>query len=385
MKYKRSLSKVLTTHAYSTLVLGPRQTGKSTLLRAMKPDVMINLADEHTFLEYAADPGRLRALIGNLRGITILLDEVQRLPNLLNTVQALIDEDNGRYRFLLSGSSARKLRRGSANLLPGRIMSYNLSPLHLLEITDQRPMKELLSLGTLPGILTEPDLSLRKKLLSTYAATYLKEEIQAEALTKNIEGFSRFLISVAAKNGEFIDYAKLGSQASITQKTSSRFFEVLEDTLIVKRLTAFASSESRRLVQHPKFYFFDTGVLNGLLGNFTVSSDRIGVLFETFVFNQISAAVESHGGDARISSYRTAHGSEIDFILELAGQVIAIEVKASHNVGSSDLKALNSFVAVHPAARAIVIYLGEDELERDGVRVVPLANFLKQIVRLVRK
>lgn len=277
---------------------------------------------------------------------------------------------------MLSGSSARKLKRGQANLLPGRIITNYLGPLHLLESENDRPLRELLSYGSLPGLMTEPNLKLKKSILASYAGTYLKEEIQAEALTKNIEGFSRFLFVVASKNGEFLDFTKLASQSAITQKTASRFFEILEDTLIVRRLHAFAGTEQRRLIKHPKFYFFDVGVLNGLLNNFEPSLDRIGNLFETLVFNQISSLLDSLGTTARISTYRTDRNAEIDFILETESCFFAIEVKASQNIGPGDLKTLQQFCRENKKFQPMVIWLGETSLIKHDIPVLNLPRAL---------
>lgn len=377
--YIRYLSPHIQMSKYSVLLLGPRQTGKSTLIENLKPDLSINLAHESEFLNFSSDPDRLDGLLKSSKPKTIFIDEVQRLPNLLNTVQALIDSNKGKYKFYLSGSSARKLRRGQANLLPGRLITYYLSPLHNLEIDDESSEHALMSFGSLPGVLTESDEKAKKAVLRSYAATYLKEEIQAEALTKNIEGFSRFLFVLAAKNGQFIDYAKLGSQAGITQKTASRFFEILEDTLIVQRLNAYANSDLRRMVQHPKFYFFDTGVLNGLLNNFAPSLDRVGMLFESVVYSQISALVTSMGETARFSTYRTGKNVEVDFILESEKKTWAIEVKANKNIGPSDLNGLKSFLDFKPKASPLVIYMGERSLEKDGVQIMSLTQSLKYL------
>jgi predicted AAA+ superfamily ATPase len=381
--YRRSLQDLIASRNYSTLLLGPRQTGKSTLLHQLKPDLEINLADEAVFLEFSSDPGRLEGVLKANSPRTVFIDEVQRIPSLLNTVQSLIDRDRRqekkKLRFFLSGSSARKLRRGQANLLPGRLLSYFLGPLHLLETRDDVSIESLMSYGALPGVVSEENSKLKKALLSSYAGTYLKEEIQAEALTKNIEGFSRFLFVMAAKNGEFVDYAKLGSQASINQKTASRFFEILEDTLVIRRLPAFAGSDLRRMVQHPKFYFFDVGVLNGLLNNFRPSADRAGMLFETLVFNQMTSLLDSLGETSRISTYRTNKGLEVDFILEIEGKTFAIEVKASKNIGPEDLRGLHSFAQFYPKAKPFVIYLGERVFEKNEIPILPLRAALERI------
>ena len=196
-------------------------------------------------------------------------------------IQALLDEHRTRLRFLLSGSSARKLRRGQANLLPGRIHSYQLGPIVSAELDYQMPTERILSLGSLPGILTDLEEGSAQKTLRTYGATYLKEEIQAEALSRNIEGFARFLKVVTSWSSELVDFSKVASLAGISRQTATRYFEILEDTLIFHRIEPFAKSARIRLVQHPKYYIFDVGVLNGLLGNFICSDDRIERLFET--------------------------------------------------------------------------------------------------------
>ncbi|MGZ3773523.1 MAG: ATP-binding protein, partial [Pseudobdellovibrionaceae bacterium] len=263
-------------------------------------------------------------------------------------------------------------------LLPGRIITYYMTPLNVEELKFSYMLKDILAYGTLPGIYTEDNLKLKKQILSSYSATYLKEEIQAEALTKNIEGFSRFLFVAASRNGDFLDFSKMGSQAGITQKTASRFFEILEDTLIVQRVSPYSKSEYRRLIQHPKFYFFDTGVLNALLGNFKVSEDRIGGLFETFIFNQIKSLIYTRSLDIRISTYRTEGGAEIDLILEYEGQVMAVEIKASKNIGKSDLKGFNSFAEIHPKPfKKLVIYLGEYAQKMDDIEILPLNEAFK--------
>jgi predicted AAA+ superfamily ATPase len=240
--------------------------------------------------------------------------------------------------------------------------------------------KQALSTGTLPGIWTEPDPKEKCKTLQSYAATYLKEEIQAEALSKNIEGFSRFLFLAAVESGKFLDLSKLASEAKISRQTAVRFFEVLEDTLVIRRCESFRKSSRKRLIQRPRFFFFDTGVLNGLLNNFIVSADRIGMLFEHLVFNQIVDSAASMDKAIQISSYRTEHGAEVDFIIELERAVIALEAKASSNVGSSDLRGLKSFQDYYGKKhRRIIAYLGSHSKVIEGVRVLPWQKMLQEL------
>jgi uncharacterized protein len=205
--------------------------------------------------------------------------------------------------------------------------------------------------------------------------------VQAEAFTRNIEGFARFLFVAASKSGQFLDYAKLGSQASINQKTGSRFFEILEDTLIVNRLDTFAADDTRRLVRHPKFYFFDIGVLNGLLRNFTVSDDRRGSLFEHFVVTQVLTANRGLGEPARLSTYRTEAGSEVDLVIEKDGDTLAVEIKASARIGSGDLSPIRRFTArsSRGRCRAMVVYTGTRAYTDDGVEVLPWRRALAEV------
>jgi predicted AAA+ superfamily ATPase len=234
--------------------------------------------------------------------------------------------------------------------------------------------------GTLPGILVEPDRYVREKTLTSYAATYLKEEVQAEALTRNLEGFARFLSVCAEYAGQFLDLAKLATDAQVARQTAVRYFEVLEDCLIVHRLAPFAKSARRRLVQHPRYYFFDPGVLNGLLGNFTVSPDRVGNLFEHLVFTQILHSALARDKRTSLSSYRTEHGAEVDFVFTGNGETVAIETKASRNVGPSDLRGLASFAEYYGKPhRAMLFYLGAQRRKIGPVEIFPWQEGLKEI------
>lgn len=380
----RALGQVLQGSKKSFLLLGPRQTGKSTLVSSLNPNLSINLAHEPTYLEFARNPReleeRLKTLSTTGQPQTIFVDEVQRLPSLLNTVQALLDATPQRYKFFLTGSSARKLRRGQANLLPGRIFTYHLGPVAIREMDYQLDTNQALAHGTLPGILFEADLMTREKTLSSYAATYLKEEVQAEALTRNLEGFARFLTVCAEYAGQFLDLSKLAADAQIARQTAVRYFEVLEDCLIVHRLAPFAKSARRRLVQHPRFYFFDPGVLNGLLGNFHSSADRIGNLFEHLICSQMMSSAAALDQSLKLYAYRTEHGAEVDFILNMNQETIAIETKASRNIGIKDLRGFASFAEYYRKPhRAIVLYLGTERRKIADVEIFPWQEGLKAI------
>lgn len=359
----------------SILLLGPRQTGKSTLVRQLKPSLEINFADQEVFIQHLSDPSLIKKQLG--RHKKILIDEVQRIPSVLNTVQALIDKEKS-LQFFLTGSSARKLRRGQANLLPGRVLSYELGPLTHLELGDQFEISRSLEFGLLPGIYLSESPTIAQKTLKTYAQTYLKEEIQAEALTRNLEGFSRFFQVAISRSGDHIDFSKFASLAMIERTSAKRYFEILIDTLIVYPIEAFTKSKKRRLIQHPKYYLFDVGVLNGALDNFKISPDRIGSLFEHLFLQLVLSMAKSKDQSLRVSTYRTNAGAEVDFIIETKDKIFAVEVKATKNIGKSDLTGLKSFGEfIKKEHQPLIVYLGENELEMDGIPIMSLTSALK--------
>lgn len=321
----------------------PKAGGKSTLVRSLKPELEINLADEAQFLRYASNPAQFMDDIIGSGCSTILIDEIQRLPNVLNSIQAIIDTNRG-LKFYLTGSSARKLRRGQANLLPGRIIRHNLGPLVACEMDYQLDTVKALELGTLPEIYLLKDRVLAERLLKTYAGVYLAEEIKAEALVRNLDSFARFLSEVSIVLGNFIDLTKLSNRAKISRHAAPRYFEILEDSMIGCRIYPFTHVEHEiDLVKHPKFYLFDNGVSNGMLGNFVASKDRIGVLAEQLILNQLVHSSWARDLDTDISTFRTRAGVEVDFIVEHSQRLFSIEVKTTDDVVRDDLQGLHYF------------------------------------------
>lgn len=387
--YKRLIYDQLAKTKKSFLLLGPRQTGKSTLLNELDFDLKVNLSLEAEYIRYLRQPDLLVQQITSKKPACkkVLIDEVQRIPSILNTVQVLIDEYG--CQFYLTGSSARKLKRGNANLLPGRIHQYSLGPLTFLELGEDFELDKALIRGTLPGIWCEGQDD-AEKTLDAYASTYLKEEIQAEALTKNLEGFSRYLFNLASWAGKFVDYSKLASEAAIERTSSSRYFEILEDTLLIHRVEPFSLKSQRggvrRVVKHPKFYFFDSGVLNALLQNFVADVSRKGLLFEHFIINQLLSL--GKGLDVmsklKVSSYRTEHGAEVDFIVELQNKIYAIEIKCSKNVGGNDLRGLRSFAEFMKKGKVAKRIFCLDPISRkiDDVEILHWRDGLREVFSL---
>lgn len=378
----RTLLAALRESTHSVLLLGPRQTGKSTLMGSLSPTVTINLARESTFLEFAANPGALEERLAARpeSKVVVFVDEVQRLPSLLNTVQAMLDEHPRRYQFLLTGSSARKLRRGSANLLPGRIHTYSLGAVTAREMGYRFPLSQGLSTGALPGILNEAKDETRRKTLRAYSSIYVREEIQAESLARSIEGFARFISTIGEWSGRTLDVQKLSLAAQSPRTSVIRWLEVLEETLVIRRLEAFAKSSTRRLVQHPKPYFFDVGVLNGLLNNFETSADRIGILFEHFICQQLFDGAAALDASIRVSTFRTEHNAEVDFIVQLDKRVWALELKASKTVSEGDLLGLRRFADYFGKAhQSRLWYLGNERRRIAGIDVLPWQEGLREL------
>jgi len=364
----------------SILLLGPRQVGKSTLIKNLRPDLTINLADETLFIELNSNLESFKDRIESKPVKTVFIDEVQRLPALLNLVQFYIDQKKG-IKFYLTGSSARKLRRGGANLLPGRVLNFFLGPLVAKEANYKIDTEMALSFGTLPEIYQEHNDKNRRDLLRSYSTSYLKEEIQQEALVRNLPSFARFFQAACHAAGQFIDYSKMAKLAKISRHSVPRFFEILEDTLVAARLFPFEPSlESADLIKHPKFFLFDNGVYNGLLENFKPSADRRGVLLEQLIFNQVRSSCWAANKQCTSSSFRTRGGLEIDFIFSIEGEVIPIEVKSSDTILAEDLRGLKDFGKYFTGHFSpFLLHAGRKEIKKEGIWCLPWQGGLKQI------
>jgi predicted AAA+ superfamily ATPase len=363
----------------SVLLLGPRQTGKSTLIKSLKPDLIINLANEREYLRYTTDIGYLESILQEARPKTVFIDEIQRIPNLLNTLQDIIDNWSSAPKFYLSGSSARKLKRGQANLLPGRIFSFQMSGFSYRELNFKVNLKRSLQYGFLPENYLNTNDRETEKNLDMYSANYLAEEIKAEAAARNIQGFARFLNECAVRSGQVIDYSKIAAQAKVSRTSSLRFYEILEDTLIAERISSYAI-EGVETIKHPKLYFFDVGVLNGMLNNFSVSADRVGNLFEHLVYNQIRNSALALDKKINIQFFRTRHGLEVDFIIELGKKKYAIEVK-SGQITAGDTQALQALKAYDPSVEnCFIVGLKETENRKiNDVTVCGVTQLLKSL------
>jgi len=379
----------ITASKQSCLLLGPRQVGKSTIARSLKPDLFINLADEEAFLRHSKDAGLLKRELQAIDGAKlIVIDEIQRVPSLLNTVQLFIDDPDIKHRFILTGSSARKLRRGSVNLLPGRVIQEYLDPLSVLELGEQFNLERALQLGMLPGIYLEPDAAV--PLLGTYAETYLREEIQVEALTRDIGSYARFLDVMAVVSGSWLNYSKISSDTEIPKETIRRYVSILEDTLIAVKIPPFRPREkiTRRVNQRDKIFLFDIGVRNALLGLHTVvpSPHQIGSVFEHWLILQIVYLNRALRKNWLLTSYRSAGGAEVDIVIETASQILGIEIKYGTNVSPSQtrgLLSLEELIGEYKPYKKWIAYRGESSQRFDNnVIAHPYIALLSELSQL---
>ena len=379
--YERSLARLLRRTGRNTLVLGPRQVGKSTLLASLRPDSTLNFASPRVFRDYVGHPERLERELDAAPESTrtVFLDEVQRIPELLDAVQVIIDREPSRFRFLLSGSSARKLRRGQANLLPGRVQVHRLHPLTVRELGADFDLDRVLAHGTLPGIYREPDPEVRAGDLRSYTDSYLREEVQAEALVRNVGGFARLLDLVATASGRILNVHNLSRDAGLGYETARRYLDVLEDTLVAFRVPAWSGSDRANLIRHAKLFLFDIGVRNALLRrplDHPLDDER-GFLLEHLVAVEIYRRLGSFWPEATLHHYRTRHGVEVDFVLSFGRETWGIEVKSGRRVHTSMLRGLKGLAYRNPqVTRKILVFLGARPLLLDGVEVLPLEDFL---------
>ncbi len=375
----------------SFFLFGPRQTGKSTWLKALAltPAWSVNLLMNDTYFRYVRDPAQFgreaREKIN--QGVSwIVVDEIQRIPDLLNEVHNLIESSD--VRFILSGSSARKLKRSGGNMLGGRALLRHMHPFTVREIEQQEGdnsfnLEHALVWGTLPPLygLNNKDAA---DTLRAYVQIYLREEIQLEALVRNLGGFTRFLDVTAAYCGEIVNFTSLGKEAGLPTRTVQSYFEILEDTLIALRLPAWRKSPTKRLLSHPKMYLFDNGVSNALCHRLRPELDPTlkGRLFEQFMVQETNRRLDYSGRDYALYYWRTNHGAEVDLLIELDGTLHkAIEFKSTAVIGQGDLTGLSSFHDDNPEVECFVVCPAAEPYSLDFDHVLPWRDYLAALSR----
>lgn len=355
----------------SFFLLGPRQTGKTSLVRHTLKDVKVyDLLDTALFLELSQNPGRIAEELTSKDRI-VVIDEIQRLPVLLNEVHRLI-EGRG-IRFLLTGSSARKLRSRGVNLLGGRARTKYLHPLTCRELGRHFDLFRAIERGLLPSIYFSDD---PRADLQAYAGSYLQQEIIAEGAARNVPAFSRFLKVAALCNGTIVNFTNVANDAQVPRTTVYEYFEILKDTLILHELPAWRRSVKRKPLASSKYYFFDIGVVSQLQGReFRPGTPEFGEAFETYIMHELRSYID-YGSDEPLSYWRSTTGFEVDFIL---GEHTAIEVKAKENVSVQDLKSLRALAEEKKLKRYLCVSLSPRTRTVDGIVVLPYKRFLDSL------
>ena len=367
----------------SFLLLGPRGTGKTTWLRTRLPKAhWYNLLLDREQLRLMRDPHLFRQEIEALpSGTWVVLDEIQKLPGLMNEIHDALATAPRRWRFALTGSSARRLRPADVNLLAGRVVMRRMLPLTVAELTAAPAIDDLLRFGMLPMVRTARGAAARVDLLEAYVETYLAQEIRAEALVRSLEAFARFLEIAALANAQVTNVAALSRDAGVARPTIQGYFEVLNDTLLGHWLPAWRPRAKVKEVQHPKFYLFDPGVARALSRRLRepLEAAERGMLLETLVFHELRAqiAYSDCGGD--LTYYRTPSGTEVDFVWTRAGHAVGIEVKATDRWRPESNRALVELQSAGAIAAAWGVYLGDQPLQAGPVRVLPLHSFLDEL------
>ena len=358
---------------------GPRQAGKTTLLKAEYGGCRwVDLLKADEFRRYVANPEFLRQEVeaaGTPAGTQIVIDEIQKVPALLDEVHWLME--NRGLHFALCGSSARKVRRGAANLLGGRAIRYELHGLTAAEIGPDFDLDRLLNHGYLPRMF---EAERPNRLLDAYVADYLKEEIAAEGLVRNLPAFSGFLDAAALSDGELINYSNIGTDCGATGPTAKSYFKILEDTLLGRWLPAYRKRPKRRVTTAPKFYLSDVGVVNRLArrGRLSRGAVEYGRAFENWVFHELSTYLDYEDGD-KLSYWRLSGGTEVDFVV--GDMRLAAEAKASGRVVNRHLKGLRSLKQDHPAVPKRILVCLEPRARRtdDGIDILPAATFVERL------
>jgi len=360
----------------SFFLFGPRATGKTTLIRQQlaQTATIIDLLDSRYFLRLSGAPHELESLIAAAPADIIVIDEIQRIPELLNEIHRLIETQN--ITFLLTGSSARKLRRGKANLLAGRVWDARMFPLVHRELNDM-DLNRYLRYGGLPAVyLSEyPD-----EELDAYVNTYLKEEILAEGLIRRLPPFSRFLKTIALSNGEMINFTKLANDCQVPPSTVTEYVGLLEDTLIGFLLPAWTESKKRKTIKTGKFYFFDPGITHTLAGTETLdrNSNLYGKSFEQFICMELRAYLSYRRQKLPLTYWRSKNGHEVDFLL---GTKTAIEVKASKKISKNDFKGLKYLKEEGVFQNLILVSQDPVSTCADHILTLPWQKFLSDLWR----
>jgi predicted AAA+ superfamily ATPase len=362
----------------SFFLFGPRGTGKSSWIRnTCTGALVVDLLRPDVYREMSARPERLAELVlADPNRQPVVVDEVQRVPELLNVVHDLIERRPG-LQFILTGSSARKLRRGGVDLLAGRAINLSLHPFMAAELPDFE-LERALEIGTVPIVVASQQ---PRDVLKAYASLYIDEEVRLEGWARNVGDFSRFLEVVSFSHAAVLNVSNVARESQIERKTVAAYIEVLEDLLLCFRLPVFSRRAKRQVIAHPKFFYFDAGVFRSLRpkGPLDRPEEIDGAAFEGLVAQHLRAWIAYANEDFALCYWRTRAGVEVDFIVYGAGGFWAIEVKNTATVRSQDLRGLRSFRQDYPECRPIYVYRGDARLLIDGILCAPGQEFLANL------
>ncbi|MFZ5478588.1 MAG: ATP-binding protein [Myxococcota bacterium] len=371
------IARTLNPPAGSFFLFGPRGTGKSTWVEAALPNALrLDLLHEATYLELLGHAERIEAMADAAGVDCVVIDEVQKLPALLDEAHRLVERRG--FRFALTGSSARKLRRSGANLLAGRASTLGMHPFTATELGDRFDLAHAIRHGLLPTAWRREDAW---GYLRSYVATYLREEVQQEALVRNVASFHRFLEAASLSQAQVLNVQAVAADCSLPRKTAESHFELVEDLLLAVRLPVFRRRAARKVVTHPKFFLFDAGVYRALRPRGPLDSDEEidGAAIETLVFQSVRAENENRGLAYDLSYWRTPDGVEVDLVAYGPRGLHAFEVKRTARFREADLAALRLFCDDYPEARGHLLYGGDRRYRFGPIDVTPLGDALRAL------
>lgn len=363
----------------SYFLFGPRGTGKSTLMKIRHPDALrIDLLRPNVLRTYLARPEYLFDLVGdNIKNKLIIIDEVQKAPGLLTVVHSIIEEQQ-RHKFILTGSSARKIKRVGADLLGGRVSKFTLHPFMASELGDKFKLSSALKYGLIPVILNDEN---PLEALQAYINLYLQEEIQAEGLVRNLENFARFLEVMTFSHASILNISNIAQECQVKRKTVENYIQILEDLLLAFQLKIFSKRAQRALSSHPKFYLFDAGVYQALRpqGPLDTVDELNGAALEGLIAQHLRAWIDYSQEKNELFFWRTRSGVEVDFVIYGRSGLWGIEIKNAKQIKNQDLSGLRAFKEDYPIAKLLCLYRGQDILNINDIICIPCEAFLSQL------
>lgn len=365
----------------SFFLFGPRGTGKTTWVKSNFPSaVYLDLLEAEIYNDLMANPQRLEKFIPEDFKDWIIIDEIQRVPEILNEVHRLIE--GKKYKFILTGSSARKIRRKGFNLLAGRALTYSMFPLTAKESGTDFQIEKRVKHGCLPAVFSEDNPA---AYLESYVKTYLDEEVKQEGLTRNMGNFYRFLETASFSQGAVLNVSNIAKESSVERKVVENYFSILGDLLISYKLPVFAKKAKRRLISHPKFYFFDPGVYRVIRpkGPFDKPEEIEGIALESLFCQQIIALNSYLNAGYKIYYWRTSNGTEVDFVIYGEKGIKAFEIKKTSRLSSKDFSGLKAFLSDYPQTKVFLGYGGERKMNERGITVLPLNDLFKNLPEII--